>query len=159
MKQTSFFKKQKLFHGGKLSIGKRKTQRTLCSKKSIHLVLKSKKPILRLNKEKVITASKKYAKRFGVKIYQESVQRDHYHVLIKISSRQSYNQFIRALTSYLARHLGRGLWKLLPFTRVINWGRSYQTVNKYIQMNEREILGLQPYRKRKDLYTRFLVSG
>lgn len=158
MQQTSFFKKQNLFHGGKVSQGKRKTKRTLCSKRSIHLVLKSKKPILRANKDKVELATKKYSKRFAVKVYQESVQRDHYHLLVRISSRQAYNRFIRALTSYLARHLGRGLWKLLPFSRIVSWGKGYDTVKKYIEMNEKEVLGLQPYRKRQELYARFLVG-
>ena len=159
MKQTSFLNKQELFHGGQLSLGKRKERRTLCSKRAIHLILKSNKPILRANKNKIEKATRKYAKRFSIKIYQESIQRDHLHSLIRISSRQSYSKFIRALTSYLARHLGRGLWKLLPFTRVVNWGRSYKIVKEYIEMNEREILGLQPYRKRKNLYARFLASG
>ena len=155
---TSFFKKQNSFHGGELSLGKRKEARTLCSKRAIHLVLKSNQPILRAHKDKVEKATQKYGKRFGVKNYQGSIQRDHYHLLIRIPSRQAYGKFIRALTSYLARHLGRGLWKLLPFTRIVNWGRSYQIVKEYIETNEREVLGLQPYRKRKDLYTRFKAS-
>ena len=159
MKQTSFFKDQKLFHGGALSLKKRKTKRILCSKRAIHLILKSNQPILRANKKKIEAATQRYAKRFGIKLYHESIQRDHYHQLIRVSSRQAYGKFIRALTSYLARHLGRGLWKLLPFTRVVNWGRSYKIVKEYIEMNEREILGLQPYRKRKDLYARFLAGG
>ena len=159
MQQISLFKNQTLFHGGELSLGKRKVTRPFCSKRTVHLILKSNKPILHANKDKVEKATRKYAKRFGIKIYQESVQRDHYHLLIRVSSKQSYSKFIRALTSYLARHLGRGLWKLLPFTRVVNWGRSYKTVKEYIEMNKKEILGLQPYRKRKDLYARFKAAG
>ena len=159
MQQASFFKKKKLFHGGEFSLGRRKTARVLCSKRSIHLVLKSKKPVLRANKSKIESATERYCKRFGVKCYQKSIQRDHCHMLIRIPSRQAYGKFIRALTSYLARHLGRGMWSVLPFSRVVSWGKSYNTVKEYIQMNEREILGLQPYKKRKDLYARFLAGS
>ena len=67
MNQTSFFKNQTLFHGGELALGKRKEARTLCSKRTIHLILKSNKPVLRANKDKVEKATRTYAKRLVLK--------------------------------------------------------------------------------------------
>ncbi|MEK6774395.1 MAG: hypothetical protein AABY64_10665 [Bdellovibrionota bacterium] len=39
------------------------------------------------------------------------------------------------------------LWKYRPFTRVIKGWKAYKIVRSYIQLNEREALGVIPYRK------------
>ena len=115
MQQRQFFENPKLFHGGQLSVGRRKTARVLCSKRSLHVVLKAERKILRTHRSTVLAYAKKYATHSGVKIYQQSVQHDHVHLLLRIPSRAGYKRFVRALTSILARKFGRGLWKLLPF--------------------------------------------
>lgn len=144
--------KLRLYHGGRLARGKRKRRRTLCSKRPIHLVLKSNQKILFKNKNVILQLTKKYSERFGVKIYQSSVQKNHIHYILKMLNRQIYIKFIRSLTSQLAKQLGKGLWSLLPFTRITEWGKPFRALIDYVQMNEREVLGLQEYRPRKDYY-------
>lgn len=155
-RQSSFFTKQNLFHGGQLGAGRRKTARILYSRRALHLVLKSKRSNLRANNKLITEATQKYAGRFGIKVYNCSVQRDHIHYVLRIHDREAYKKFIRALTSLLARYLGRGLWKHIPFTRIVSWGRGFEKVRSYVSMNEREVLGIQPYRKRKQLYAKFI---
>lgn len=157
-KQSSFFSKQNLFHGGQLSVGRRKIARVLCSKRALHLVLKTSISNLREHKKLVEKATDRYSRSYGIKIYQQSIQRDHIHYILRVHDRDSYIKFIRALTSLLARHIGRGLWKYIPFTRVVSWGRAFEKVKAYVIMNEREILGLHPYRQRKQLYAKYLAG-
>ena len=150
MKQTSFFKKPKPYFGGRLLEGKRKSQRPLSRRHAMHLVLKAASPMLFKNKSLIETLTEMYAKRFGIKIYGQSVQRDHYHLSIRIQSREAYKKFIRAMTGRLAQVLGKGLWRFRPFTRLSRWGKAYEKLREYIEMNEREVLGLQPYSPRQN---------
>jgi REP element-mobilizing transposase RayT len=149
MKQISFFKKEAFSCGGLLSLNKRKGRRALCAKRPIHLVLKSKKPILFQNREWIINLLKKNAAVGGIKIYRLSIQKDHIHLSIRITSRDLYKGFIRAVTGLMARKLGKGLWKLPPFTRIGSWGRDFQAVSGYIFKNEMEVFGLWAYQPRK----------
>jgi REP element-mobilizing transposase RayT len=41
------------------------------------------------------------------------------------------------------------LWKHRPFTRVVRGWRAYRLVREYIQLNEKEALGMIPYRKER----------
>lgn len=153
VKQLSLIpNKQKLYYGGSLVKGKRKVRRPLCSKRPIHLVLKANCKVLFKNKKTVSELIRKFSKKFGVKVYQSSVQRDHVHFILKIPSRQIYTKFIRSLTGRLAKKLGKGMWKLIPFTRITEWGRAFKVLKDYVQMNEREVLGLQDYTPRKKYY-------
>lgn len=151
MKQISFFEKQKLEFGGSLhKKGKRKIQRVLDSRRPMHLVLKSKKSIsLFKNKHNLLGILKKQAKAFGIKIYSHSLQKDHWHLCIKITNRRLYRGFIRALTGITARRLGKGIWRLCPYSRVVNWGRDFLTVLDYLLLNECEALEVVPQAIRK----------
>lgn len=153
MKQISFFAKQKLEFGGSLNQkGRRKTERILDSRRPMHLVLKSKRPIsLFKNKRRLSSVLKKQAKTFGIKVYSHSIQRDHWHLVIKITNRILYRGFIRSLTGVIARLLGRGLWRLCPYSRIVSWGRDFLTVLDYLLLNDCEVLEIVPQaiRKRK----------
>ena len=143
--------------GGALNKGKRKTARPLSNKRPIHLVLKCKSAWnLRLEQKRVNDLAFKYSRKFGVQIYKKSVQKDHYHLVIRISNPQSYKKFIRSLTAALARQLGKGMWKLIPFSRVLSWGREFKTVIAYVEQNEMEALGVILYQVRKNYYEPYL---
>jgi len=68
--------------------------------------------------------------------------------------RKEYNAFIRSLTGLLARKLGKGLWALLPFSRVAQWGKPFRALQKYLEQNRLEAEGVMPYQKRNDWYRR-----
>ena len=143
--------------GGDLNKGKRKTARPLSCKRPIHLVLKCKSSWnLRLERKRVNALASKYSKKFGVQIYKKSVQKDHFHLVISISNPHSYKKFIRSLTAALARQLGKGIWKLSPFSRVLSWGRDFKAVMAYVEQNELEALGVILYQVRKNYYDPYL---
>jgi Transposase IS200 like len=145
-KQMTFFKKTEKHFGGSLGVGKRKVARVLDSRKPIHFVLKSQKSMnLYSSRTQLRKLLFRFAKRFGVKVYSESVQRDHWHFCIKITNRGLYRSFIRALTGTIALKLGKGLWSQLPFSRIVTWGRDFMNVADYILLNECEVAGIVPY--------------
>lgn len=150
MKQLTFIKKPKIEFGGSLLQGRRKTERVLNSRKPIHLVLKTKNTFsLFKQKNKLQTVLRKQAKNFGIKIYSESIQSGHWHICIKITNRRLYRGFIRSLTGIIARQLGKGLWGLRPYSRIVEWGRDFLNVTDYLLLNQCEAIGIVPYAKRK----------
>lgn len=150
MKQLTLIEKPKTEFGGSFLKGRRKTQRILNSRKPIHLVLKTKKAfVIFKQKNKLQFILRKQAKTFGIKIYSESIQSDHWHICLQITNRRLYRGFIRSLTGLIARELGKGLWALRPYTRVVEWGKDFLNVSDYILLNQCEISGIVPYAIRK----------
>lgn len=136
---------------------KRKTIRPLSSCKPLHLVLKAKKNVNLFKNGSLIKSNvNKYAQLFGIKIYSMTVQKDHIHLCIRIHDRNLYKSFIRSLTGVLAKHFGKGLWKLLPFTRIGQWGKGFKILKSYLLQNELEVNGIVPYQKRKNYCRRYL---
>lgn len=150
MKQLTLIKKPRTEYGGSLLKGRRKTERVLNSRKPMHLVLKAKKVyVLFKQKNKLKSILKKQAKTFGVQVYSESIQADHWHLCLKITNRRLYRGFIRSLTGIIARLLGKGLWELRPYSRIVEWGRDFLNVNDYLLLNYCEANGIVPYAIRK----------
>tara|TARA_Y100001935_G_C17206022_1_gene457596 strand:- start:196 stop:726 length:531 start_codon:yes stop_codon:yes gene_type:complete len=148
MKQLQLLPKPKMECGGSLN-NTRKQQRTLSSKKPLHLVLKANKNTLFKNRDFIQRTMDRQANRFGHRVFTWSVQRNHIHILLRISKRENYNKFIRAFTGLMARKLGRGLWKLRPFTKILSWGRESWNVNNYIFRNEMEVFQIWKYKPRR----------
>ncbi|MEK6774408.1 MAG: transposase [Bdellovibrionota bacterium] len=118
-----------------------------------------------------------YAKKFFVKIEQITVQSDHLHLLIRINKRSQAQNFFRVFAGQVSQRLKqeglvnfslaqksatdtpldtpknsrhrKKLWKYRPFTRVVKGWKPYQIVRNYIQLNEKEALGVIPYRKER----------
>ena len=150
MKQLNLIEKPNREYGGSLLKGRRKTERTLNSRKPMHLVLKTKKVFTLFKQSKKLQSIlKKQAKTFGVKIYSESLQSDHWHICIKITNRRLYRGFIRSLTGIVARQFGKGLWELRPYSRIVEWGRDFLNVLDYLLLNSCEASGIVPYAIRK----------
>jgi hypothetical protein len=142
-----------LHHGADFGFGKRKGMRPLDKKKPMHLTLKAKKPLRQelLGIEELML---RMGRRFGLHHIILVVAYDHIHTAIEIPSRKAYNAYIRAVTGLIARRLGKGLWDLLPMTRITFWGKPLDTLIQYIFMNDAEEHG-QPKRKRVDYYRKF----
>lgn len=150
MNQLSLIKKPKIEFGGSLLKGRRKTERVLDSRKPMHLVLKSKKTIVLFKHQRMLQfVLRRQAKTFGVKIYSETVQCDHWHLFIKITNRRLYRAFIRSITGIIARMLGKGIWELAPYSRIVHWGIDFSNVKDYLLLNYCEINGIVPYAIRK----------
>lgn len=170
-KQGSFFNsggKFKLSYGGELRKKKKgRGFRPLSTKDPLHLVLKAAQNRLR-NKslrspqsfKLLIEIINKFAKHFAVKIVQLSVQNDHIHLLIRTSRRKHYQHFFRVVAGQIAQRFEKTgllarvtdtpiLWKYRPFSRVVKGWKSYKIVRDYIQLNEKEALGIIRFQKKR----------
>ncbi len=148
MRQLDLIPKPNLECGGSLQ-NTRKGKRILSSKRPIHLVLKAHKNNLFRNRDFVQQTMENQARNFDHTVLTWSVQKNHIHILLRISSREMYVRFIRAFSGLVARKLGRGLWKVRPFTKVLSWGRETWNVNNYIFKNEMEVFGIWSYQPRR----------
>ncbi len=110
-KQLSLLKPQAKFFGGALLHGKRKALRPLSSKDSIHFVLRSQWAygkdsfLAKQNYNAIQKILKRFALQFGVRIYQQSTNSNHIHLLLRITNRQLYRAFIKAITGKIASHV------------------------------------------------------
>lgn len=153
--------------GGLNSEGRRKQERPLSTKKWIHLVLKSDKAKGRLsflnarNQPFVEATMRTKAKRFGVKIAEMVNVGSHLHVKIRIASRATFQQFLKSVTTLIARHVtgarrgkpfGR-FWQGLAFTRVLRTSLEELNLRGYLEANRRE--ATQSYAAREEYLRRF----
>ncbi|MGZ3722213.1 MAG: transposase [Bdellovibrionales bacterium] len=157
------FKKQKdCFGGSLLKNSNAKVKRPLESKLPIHLVLRSKKGVLRLPKtiRLVNQTVEDVAKKHGVTIYKYANVGNHLHMVIKIPARTRWSAFIRELTGKLAQRVqvlrGRqkgieSFWLKRPFTRIVRgWQRAFKSALQYVELNQLEAEG---FISRKDTKT------
>lgn len=148
MKQLSFFAKTETEHGGEIRLGKRKSARVLCTKRPLHLVLKAKKNGLYQKRAYFESQIYKYAARFRLHIYTIAVNHNHIHFVAKIATRELYKSFIKVLTGALALTFGKGIWALLPYSRVVEWGQALRAVMAYLKKNREEASGERAYEPR-----------
>lgn len=150
--------KPALTHGGSLAIGKRKSARPIHTGKSMHLVLRSNHAIGKrsflLHERRVRTLIQKQAKAFHVQVYALTLNTNHIHALIKTQTRQGFKSFLRTITGLIARYMMKGtnlshFWTDKIYSRIVEWGRAFQTAKAYILQNELEAHSIIPYKKRK----------
>lgn len=117
--QFSLFKPQVKFHGGALLYKKRKSMRPLSSKDSIHFVLRSQWAmgadsfLVTRNRKAIERTINRFSKKFGVRIYQQSINSNHIHILLRITNRILYRAFIKAISGKIASHvMGNQSFKL-----------------------------------------------
>lgn len=139
-------------HGGIKTKGFRKNERPLSTKRPIHLVLKSDKAKGRYsflnfkNKSQVEKLLKQKARQFGIKIQDFANVGNHLHLKIKITSRQSFQKFLKSTTTQIARKVtgakkGRKFgrfWEGLAFTRILTSKKEELHLKGYIEANRRE---------------------
>ncbi len=155
MKQLSLFASPILVYGGTL-VGKgRKGKRPLKENSPIHVVLKSTQHVLYANRRAIYTEIHEKAKHFGLKAYGVAVNSDHIHLLLRLVRREFYNAFVRALCGVLARRYGKDLWKLIPFSRVANWGKDFKQMLAYCRKNREEAAGIRAHEPRQDWYKKW----
>ena len=159
--QLYLFKDKKdLTHGGSKAKGKRKGARPLSTKHPIHLILKTIGPFQLLRNTRIVEQTiKKYAKKFGITIYEIAVQADHLHLSFKAPNRELYQRWIRAITSVLALKIAKLKWSLPPFTRIGTWGRDFKRLTKYIQRNKTEGSFLLKAHERVDQYLQEQIAA
>ncbi len=89
------------------------------------------------------------ASKYGIKVYELALNWTHVHLLIKLPSRDAYVAFIRTVTSLIVRFVSKvkdmdlkSIFDLRPYTKILSWGKQFQRVVDYIELNTLEALGL-----------------
>ena len=133
-----------------------------------HLVLRARLPVLRLRKNKALISQLLFevSERFQVKIYNNSLNSNHIHLLVKARTQKGLHDFLRVLTGQIAQRItgavrGKknkyGFWLRPTWKRIVHWGRDFLNLHSYIFQNQLETLRLISYqpRKRKPLLKLF----
>jgi REP element-mobilizing transposase RayT len=125
-----------------------------------HLVLRARLPILRRKRNKALISQILFevAEKFHVKIYNNSLNSSHIHLLVKGSTQKSLHDFLRVLAGQIAQRItgaARGnknpfsFWLRPAWKRIVHWGRDFLNLHRYIYQNQMETLGIVPYQPRK----------
>ena len=150
------FKKQMAFGGTQMGKSNPKTARTVNSKQGLHIVLRSRhargaRSFLARARE-IEALLKDVGTKTGVKVYRVANAGNHLHLLVKFLNRRALRRFLRAVTGIIARiTLGaqkgspsalkddESFWDARPFTRIVAWGRDFNRVKNYLQLNRLEV--------------------
>lgn len=178
-------------HGGENAKNLRKTERPFNSTKPIHLILKSTRAVGKLsmwnrsNKLPIMALVYRHAELCDVKIYKYSNNGNHLHLAIKARDKKLFQKFLRVITGLIARHVlkaergaereveanadggqvrgERKFWDALAFTRIADWGKSFDKLSTYVWQNILEAAGVIRYqprgRKKKVEIVRRIDSG
>ena len=149
-------------HGGEHTLGKRKTRRPIDPKQALHVVLRSSKARGSLSMlhpkhcNAIESFTNQLARRCGVRIYRYANVGNHLHLLIKVPSRAVWQRFLRELAGTIAiivtgakkgasldkNAQDRGFWDYLAFTRIVRFGKDFESVGRYVIGNLFEAAGV-----------------
>ena len=155
-KQTELLKRFSHSYGGELQKKRRGRQygRPIDTRTTMHMVLRSSKAkgewSFKRHDKKLRSIVDKFAKKYGIKILALANVGNHLHFHMKITNRQTYKPFIRAITASIVtavtgasrwKKLRQKFWDYRPFTRVVVSLKAFMNLKKYIIVNEFEGAG------------------
>jgi REP element-mobilizing transposase RayT len=101
------------FFGGETLIGNRKSQRPICGRQALHVVIRSQwafkktafthKENIRVIEDLILDLAQKYK----IRIYRFAIVSNHIHIILKTSRRWRYRCHICVLTGQVAQHVMR----------------------------------------------------
>ncbi len=155
-------------YGG--SMNYRKVRRPFDSKMLTHVVFKAElgQALWFSRFEKLVRSTlTAAAARYGIRVDEVAVNRDHIHILFYTKSREAQIRFLRFFSAEMGRRYAalrrrlriavRPLWVARPFTRLVSWGKkSLARVRGYIRRNRWEVLGFLAYKPRVHRLSAFL---
>ncbi len=94
---------------------------------------------------------------YGITVYRFSINSTHLHLLIRLKDRKGFQTFLRVFCGKIAQRVTgavkgsrqTGRFWLLPYTRIVEWGRAFGMSRSYVEQNEKEAHGILSYRPRK----------
>lgn len=173
MKQLGFkeLRRQTEF-GGDLLKGKRKGRRPFSRKSAIHVTFRTKASVFLPSERKMISVLvRKLAYKRQLRIYETSINSNHLHLLLRSPSRKLFQDFLRELSIKIVMGItgarkGKSLlsnfWNSRPWSRIVDWGRSFQNARNYVFRNQLETKYLIPYDrtvKTDRILMSYLLSG
>ena len=169
-RQLSLIPPQRKDHGGSLRQGLRKERRPFDPSRPVHVVLRSERargqwslhhPRHRYHADALL---KRVARVCQVKVYRDANVGNHWHLVVKAPNRAAFQRFLRVFSGRLAmlvtgarkgRPVGR-FWTGLAYSRVVEWGREFKSVTRYVLVNAFEALStrreLQEQRRTGERY-------
>ena len=151
--------------GGELLKGHRKSARPVATRLAMHTTLRSEHAVgmlsfLMPNNARFIRALlKTFSCRFGICVYESSINSNHIHLLTRAKSREGYKSFLRVLSGAIAMKLtgarkgtalAKKFWAGRPWSRIVAWGRAFFVAKKYVIQNRFESCGIIAYIPRKN---------
>ena len=96
------------------------------------------------------------ARRYDIRVYEFANAKNHLHLLVRARRRDCFQAFLRAFAGMVARlvtgarrgHPVGRFWDELAYSRVVQWGREFFEVRRYVIKNEDEARGLVRYTMR-----------
>jgi REP element-mobilizing transposase RayT len=159
MKKMTSTKKTKpdlTVFGGALLKGNARIARPLSTKKPVHMVMKSKlakgerafsKAKLSKQIEEVV---KKLASENNIKLQRYANGGDHLHFVLNISSRKSFNIFLRAISGLIARitlgaergnPVDKQFWDNKPYTKILESSEELKAVSSIMAQRKPQATG------------------
>lgn len=141
-------------HGGRARLGKRKTSRPLEPTLPLYVLLRSSRAKGKWSLKRAPTRTaveetlRELSARHGIKLFAFATGADQIHLLLRAKSRLSFQSFLRAFAGLVARHVtgarkgkpaGR-FWDTLTFSRVLQWGEEFDTVNALLAADDLDAL-------------------
>lgn len=119
-------------------------------KNCIHFLLQERRSRL------IYDFTQKTARRWGVRLYRYANVGNHIHLLIKVPSRAVWQRFLRELSGGIAilvtgarkgealekNSNDRGFWDHLAFSRIVYFGKDFETMGRYLVKNLFESMGI-----------------
>ncbi len=159
MKKTTVKKNSKpdlSVFGGALLKGNARIARPLSTKKPVHMVMKSKlaKGERAFTKTKIAKqideVVKKLATENNIKLQRFANGGDHLHFVMNISSRKSFNIFLRAVSGLIARitlgaergsPVDKQFWDHKPYTKILESSEDIKAVSSIMNQRKPEATG------------------
>ena len=136
--------------------GKRKIKRPVATKRPMHITMRSERArgtfsmLTRRNPAKVSAIVSLNARCYRVKVFEWVNVGNHIHLLVQAQSREGFANFLRRVTCEIAlavtgarkgNRFGK-FWTGLAFSRIVPWGRGFDTVKRYLELNRLEAAGI-----------------
>src|SRR5258705_1901626 len=167
-RQMSFFRQlgwdaARTEHGGEIRLGLRKLSRPIDTRRPMHVVLRStraRRPwsLRRRESERIVLRMlRRFAGRFGIRLYEFANSGTHLHLLLRAKCRLALQNFLRAFAGVTARLITGArkgyavgkFWDFLSYSRIVGWGRDVRGVRAYVLPNTFESMQLISYRPRE----------
>ena len=100
--------------------------------------------LLPRNARLVFRLLSRYSKKFEVKIYRFAFVGNHLHLLLKAKTKIGFQNFLRVAAGQAAQGITgakpgspllKRFWDLLAYSRVVPWGRAFETAKRYVHKN------------------------
>ena len=155
-KQLSFLPSTTMEYGGNVRNGKRKIQRPFDPRRPLHVTLRSSKArgIRSLShpdrKWEVHGLLVRISERHKVKLYRYANVGNHLHLLIQARKRSQLQAFLREFAGSVAvlvtgaiKGRPEKFWDQLVWSKIVDWGRQFRNITRYILLNIMEGSGLR----------------